>query len=255
LPRRLSSFDQRTSWLKSAGANEVIRLTPTHEFLSQTPEQFITAIVAQHHPQFIVEGGDFQFGKGRAGSIDTLRHLESKHGYRTIIVNEVEAPLADHSLVRVGSTMIRWLLERGRVSDAASLLGRPYEMIARVVKGDQRGRELGVPTANLEHGEYVLPADGIYSGSATGPDARSYPAAISIGTKPTFGELPRVCEAHLIGFDGSLDEYNWTIHLRFDRWLRDQLKFAGIEPLIAQLKRDIEVAQRFGMPAQCGAHA
>jgi riboflavin kinase/FMN adenylyltransferase len=238
---RISTFEQRAGWLTSpgVGADAVVRLEPTREFLLQSPEEFIAKVVAQCKPQFVVEGGDFRFGRARAGSIETLKAAQSQHGFRVIVVDEVEAAMADQSLVRVSSTMIRWLLMRGRVNDAMSLLGRPYEIVAKVSRGDQRGRELGFPTANLDHGDFVLPADGIYAGEATRPDGKRYAAAISVGTKPTFGENARVCEAHLLGFDGPMDEYGWTIQLRFERWLRDQLMYPSVEPLVEQLRRDV----------------
>jgi riboflavin kinase/FMN adenylyltransferase len=198
-----------------------------------------------------VEGSDFQFGRGRGGSIATLRVLESAHHYQTIVIEPVDAALSDQSLVRVSSSMIRWLLGHGRVRDAALLLGRPYELISKVVSGDKRGREIGMPTVNLAPNECLLPADGIYAGYAIvanhhsdagrrGNGEISYPAAISVGTKPTFGEHPRVCEAHLVGYDGPLDDYGWTLRLQFTDWIRDQLKYERVDLLIDQLKRDIE---------------
>ena len=123
---------------------------------------------------------------------------------------------------------------------AARRLGRTDEIGAEVVRGAGRGRDLVVSTANLNHGEYVLPADGIYCGSATAPDGRRYAAAISVGTKPTFGPNPRVCEAHVSDFAGRGGEYGWTIDLQFDDWLRDQLAFAHVDLLVQQLQLDIE---------------
>jgi riboflavin kinase/FMN adenylyltransferase len=251
---RLSTFQQRQAWLRELGADQVIRLSPTREFLSQTPEQFLDTVVREYQPQFIAEGRDFRFGRNRAGSIETLRVHESAHGFRTIVVDDVEAPLVDHSLVRGSSTMIRWLLQHGRVSDAAALLGRPYEIAGRVIRGDQRGRTLGVPTANLDHGDFILPADGIYSGFAQRPDGSCFSAAISVGTKPTFGSNPRVCEAHLIGFVGPLGEYEWPLRISFHRWLRDQLTYSSVEPLIDQLQRDIAAAHVVRRPLASLVH-
>ncbi|MCZ6544039.1 MAG: riboflavin kinase, partial [Planctomycetota bacterium] len=117
-----------------------------------------------------------------------------------------------------------------------------------VVQGDRRGGgTLGVPTANIEHGEYLLPAEGIYSGRAIGPDGRAYPAAISVGTKPTFGENACVCEVHLIGYQGKLDDYGWMIRLQFHDWIRDQIAYRRVESLVDQLHRDIESIQESGV--------
>ncbi len=240
-PARLSTFSQRARWLREIGANDVVRIEPTREFLQQSPEQFIAACVDRWHPTVIVEGADFHFGRGRAGTIATLRESELRFGYRTEIVDSVEVALADQSLVRVSSSLVRWLLAHGRVQDVATLLGRPYEVEARIERGDQRGRTIGFPTANLAGCEHILPADGIYAGIAERIDGHAWygPAAISIGTKPTFGKHPRTCEAHLLDYDGPVDDYGWTIRLRFTHWMRDQLKYDGVDALIAQLHRDI----------------
>lgn len=240
MPPRLSTAQQREGWLKQAGADECIVIRPTLEFLRQSPEQFIGGMARQFLPRYIVEGSDFRFGKGRAGSIDTLRQLEKEHAFTAVVVDSVQAALSDQSIVLVGSSLIRWLLNHGRTRDAWNLLGRPYELIAPVVKGEQRGRAIGVPTINLGDSECMLPADGIYSGEAARPDGTAYPAAISVGTKPTFGQHPRTCEAHLIGYDGPLNDYGWTVQLKFHDWLRDQLAYPTVELLVDQLKRDID---------------
>jgi riboflavin kinase / FMN adenylyltransferase len=276
VPPRLTTFAQRECWLREAGADEVVALHPTKELLSQTPEQFIASIVKQLSPSFVVEGPDFHFGKGRAGTIETLHQLGGKFGFRTIVIDPVETALSDQSIVRASSSMIRWLLTQGRVRDARMLLGRPYELVSTVVCGDKRGREIGVPTVNLAPTECMLPADGIYSGMAVversdvrgqmseirshassskgsernarltsdlRPLTSSFPAAISVGTKPTFGDHPRVCEAHLIGYSGPLDDYGWTLRLQFHDWLRDQVTYTSVDLLIDQLKRDIARAR------------
>jgi len=244
-PGRLTTFAERKRLLKETGADEVVALNPTPQFLNQQPEEFLTAVIDPYRPSVIVEGPDFHFGRRRAGSVRTLRELEHKHGYRTIVIDPVELALTDQSLVRVSSTVIRWLIERGRMRDVAVLLGRPYELIGPVVEGDRRGRAIGVPTANLDHVDHLLPGDGIYVGSGRLPDGRGYPAAISIGTKPTFGRHSRLCEAHLIGYDGPLDDYGWTLRLQITDWLRDQIRFPEVRQLSEQMQRDIARAEAF----------
>jgi riboflavin kinase/FMN adenylyltransferase len=242
-PGRLTSIAERTRLLDAAGADEVVVLEATRELLLQPPEAFIEAIVAPYRAGVIVEGPDFHFGRNRAGNVETLRELQARFGYHTIVIDPVEVALIDGTIVRVSSTMIRWLLEQGRVPDAARLLGRPFELVGPVVCGDRRGRSLGVPTANLDHRDLMLPGDGIYAGVARREEADHglewRPAAISIGTKPTFGDLPRVCEAHIIGHDGQIDEYDWTLRIRFTHWLRDQIRYPDADALTAQLGRDI----------------
>ncbi|MHC4947314.1 MAG: bifunctional riboflavin kinase/FMN adenylyltransferase [Planctomycetota bacterium] len=239
-PGRLTRFGRRVERLRAAGADEVVRLEPTDELLATEPRAFIEQVVAAHRPRVLVEGPDFRFGRGRAGSVAMLRDLEGPLGFRLEVIDPVEAEISGQLVVRVSSSMIRWLLDRGRVRDAGRLLGRPVELDGEVVPGDRRGRAIGVPTANLDTGDLHLPADGIYAGRAERPDGTVWPAAISVGTKPTFGDNPRVCEAHLIGYPGPLDDYGWTIRLELADWLRAQLAYRDVDALVEQLHRDID---------------
>jgi riboflavin kinase/FMN adenylyltransferase len=239
---RLSSYAQRKPWLSDAGADEVIRLEPSVELLGKSPEEFIAWLAAQHRPDVLVEGSDFRFGRSRSGSIGTLRDLADRHRFELLIIDDVDVVLTDRSIVRASSTLARWLIGHGRVSDAAELFGRPYEMIGTVVRGDQRGRALGFPTANLERTDQLLPADGIYAGEAQLPDGRRVRTPISVGTKPTFGEHRRACESHLIGVDLPLDHYGWTIAIRFERWIREQMVFSSPAALADQIARDVQRA-------------
>lgn len=242
--RGLSSPGQRRQWLEEAGVDDVRVLPTTLDLLNTEPEQFIRRLAQEVQPAWVVEGPDFRFGKGRSGSLSTLRALEGELGYRTIVVDEVEAVLRDQSIVRVSSSMIRTLLRLGRVEDAAILLGRPYALEATVVRGAQMGRTFDVPTANLDCPGYVLPADGVYGGTALMPDGASFAAAISVGNKPTFEGGHRLCEAHLLAFDGGENDYDWTIQLTFEQWLRDQLAFDDVDSLVRQMQCDIERARR-----------
>ncbi len=242
-PPRLTTFAQRERALKALGATDVVPLRPTPEFLQQSPEQFIEWCAANWHPSAIVEGPDFRFGRARAGSIETLRELEQRFGYRTIIVDPVDVSLTDQSLVRASSSLVRWLIAHGRIQDACRVLGRPYEIEATIAPGDKRGRILGFPTANLSMPEQLLPADGIYAGRALREGVGAWPAAISVGSKPTFGVNARTCEAHLLDYDGPVDDYGWHIRLNFTHWLRDQLMFPNVESLVAQMHRDLAQAR------------
>jgi len=257
VPPRLSTFSQREQWLRALGVSEVHRLEPTRDFLAQTPEAFLAAVIDRYRPKFIVEGPDFCFGRERSGDIGTLCKLGPSMGFEPLIVPPVEQALDDLTLVKVSSSTIRWLLSNGRVRDAARLLGRPYQLSGTVVQAEQRGRAIGFPTANLA-AEQELPADGVYAGVAILPDGRRYPAAISIGTKPTFhAQHQRTVEAHLLldpsttpvpGVPGSsttpvpsvLSEYGWPLALDFTAWLRDQARFASLPALIDQLHRDCD---------------
>ncbi len=242
-PARLSSRAQRERWLRESGCDEVRFLEPTRDFLAQSPEAFVDGIVESFRPVCIVEGRDFRFGRDRAGDLDRLRELGTSRGFTVIEVDEVHAPFEGEA-VAVHSGMIRSLIREGLVGRAAFLLQRAYAIEGTVVSGDRRGRELGYPTANVDHGEFLLPADGIYAGTACGPSGRLHRAAISVGTKPTFEETPRVCEVHLLDYDGPVEDYGWFISVRFEHWLRPQVAYEGIEPLLEQLRTDLEETRR-----------
>lgn len=254
-PPRLTSFDERAALLREAGADDVIQLNPTQDLLDLTPEAFIDRLVADHAPIAIVEGPDFCFGRRRSGTLDTLRALGTIHHFTTDVVDPVEVALNDHTIVRASSSITRWLLSHGRVADAAAVLGRPYTLTATVVQGDRRGRTIGFPTTNLNT-DQLLPADAVYACRATLPTGTTHPAALSIGTKPTFNGTTRTAEAHIIlsassrssepSRSGStswsplpnLPEYNWTLKLDVLAWLRDQVRFHSLDALRDQLHRD-----------------
>lgn len=253
-PARLGTLEQRTDGLKAVGADVVERLDPAGGVLGRTASDFVDWFVERFAPTVVVEGADFRFGRDRGGSVETLADLGRSRGFRTRIVEPVVQSITNHQLVPVSSTRIRSLLSLGRVRDAASLLGRSWELVGRVVPGDQRGRTIDVPTANLDHGDRLLPADGVYAGLATDPEGRWHPAAVSVGRKPTFGgRTPRVCEVHLVDWRGDVDEYGWTMRLQLTDWLRGTMRFGGPGPLVAQLRRDIDRARILMTPGRATA--
>jgi riboflavin kinase/FMN adenylyltransferase len=246
-PPRLTTFDRRAELLRELGADEVTRLEPKPELLSQSPEAFIQSLVAQYHPSFFIEGDDFRFGQGRAGDVQTLAALGRAHNFKVEVPKPIEVSLSDHLTVRASSSIIRWLLSQGRVRDAALVLTRPYELPGTVVKGDQVGRTLGFPTTNLET-PCLLPADGIYAATAQLPGGTTA-AAVNIGTRPTFNGKGRRAEAHLMPLPGAsplpqLPDYNWPMTLRFQAWLRDDARFESVESLVAQIRRDCDRVNR-----------
>lgn len=240
-PVSIMPFEHRAELLRSLGADEVVAIEPTPELLSQTPEAFIRGVKERYGVRAIVEGSDFRFGKGREGDTDTLRRLGDSHGFETVVVGPVAATMSDLSLAKVSSTLIRWLLERGRVRDAAACLGRPHEIEGFVVRGAQRGRTLGMHTANLDS-PCMAPMDGVYAAFAERPDGSVHPAALSVGTNPQFGGAVRTVEAHLLGWNGALDDYGWRLRLRLIAWLRGQQRFESVDALVAQMRRDCDRA-------------
>ncbi len=241
---RLTPSAERAELLRSTcGVDEVIELQPTPELLGRTPEGFIADLRARVPFDAVVEGPDFRFGKARAGSLDTLRELGAKFGFRVIEAPPFSVDLTDGTRVEARSSVARQLLAAGRVADAARVFGRPYELRCHTTRGDQRGRTIGWPTMNLDSHGRILPADGVYTGGATLPNGQRAVAAISVGTKPTFGESARTCEATLLRHDGRpldlpLDWYGFELHLRFGSWIRGQEKFASLDALLAQMERD-----------------
>ena len=238
-PPRLTTAAGRRSLLEEAGVDEVIEMAPTPERLGQSPDEFIAWVVAEFAPSLIIEGADFRFGRNREGSIDLLRDRGRALGFDVVVVDPVTVDVPGTGVVEVHSGRIREQLLAGRVHDAALLLGRPWSLHGTVVQGDQRGRDLDMPTANLDHGSVMLPRDGIYAGMAILPGGEMRMGAISVGVKPTFDEVPRVCEVHVLDHDGALDDYGWPLEIRFEHWLREQVAYDSVEALLEQLQQDI----------------
>lgn len=249
-PPHLGTIDQRIAALKDAGADDVVVLKPTKELLSHEAPQFIAGLIDEHHAVGFVEGEDFRFGAKRSGDMTMLAQMGEQQSFAVKALPRVETPLSDHSIAPISSSLIRWLVGRGRVEDASACMGRPFELQGKIVQGEQRGRTIGVPTANLDpdtwHG-LITPMDGVYAGTVTlnpenGHDNTPHPAAISVGVKPTFGQDQLNIEAHLIDYktDDPNALYGTPATFRFARWVRDQYPFPGVDALTEQLHRDID---------------
>ncbi len=247
-PPRLTTFPRRTELLTALSADEVLPLTPTPELLALSPAAFLERVIHDHNATVFVEGRDFRFGAGRSGDVATLCAQAQRLGASAEIVDPVRVALTDQSVCVASSTMVRWLLERGRVRDAAAVLGRPPELSGAVVRGDRRGRTIGFPTANIDP-DTALPGDGVYAAMATLDDGRRFPAAVNIGSRPTFDGVDRRAEAHLLDVPGAgepwapipgLDEYDWSVRLELLAWVRDQIRFDSVEQLCDQLMRDCQ---------------
>lgn len=246
VPAEIEPWETRVRRLTAAGADRVERLGPTPEMLGRTPEAFVDWLVETHRPTHLVEGPDFHFGKGRAGTVETLRELCAARGMAVEIVPPVVVTLRDQSEVVASSTLVRWLLAHGRVRDAAFVLGRPHELTGTVVPGDRLGRTIGVPTANLETA-CLRPGDGVYAGVGVLPDGSEAIAAIHAGPRPAVGSTEPRVEAHLLDPDGGawnppagLPESGWPCTLRLIGRVRDLVRVDGLAALKAQIARDCE---------------
>lgn len=237
-PDSLTSLERRLELLRAAGVDDVLVINFTLELASRTPAEFADQVlVGQLEAAEVVVGQNFRFGHRRAGDVDVLRALGEERGFGVTV-----APLFEFDGEPVSSSRIRELIRLKYVEDAARILGRSPELEGEVVRGDGRGRELGVPTANLGlSGRYVLPAEGVYAGDVVLADGRTFRSAISIGTNPTFdGEREVRVEAHLLHFDEDL--YGQHIRVEFRRFLRGQMRFGNLDDLIVQMREDIAAA-------------
>lgn len=236
-PTPILSDSQKIELLAGAGVSRVVVL-PFDEALSALSHQdFSQAVLAEGlSTSVVLVGADFRYGHGGAGDIETLRAEGNHWGFRV----EVVADVCEAEGERVSSTMIRRLLEEGKVSTVHHLLERYHSVRGEVGHGFERGRVLGYPTANLrENIEGLLPADGVYATRVV-HRGTTYPAATSLGVNPTFGDVnERTLESHLI--DVTLDLYGDTVSVEFVEFIRGMRKFASPEALAQQMAADEEV--------------
>lgn len=238
-PKLLTDHAQRRELLEETGVDAAVVL-PFDEAQSQESAlSFIERVlVTCLSTKLIVVGADFHFGHNREGNVDLLREVGAAYGFE--VAPLVLMPRPDGVDEPVSSTAIRRALAGGNVALAAAMLSRPFEARGRVVTGDQRGRLLGFPTANVEVPNRVcVPADGVYAGWYERPNGEVHPCAINLGRRPTFYEHAdsSLLEAHLLDFDGDL--YGEDAKVRFIDFLRSERKFDGIDALITQLQADI----------------
>ena len=235
VPRSLVSNRQKRELLGAAGVAATLMLTFDDELRSLTPAQFVDRIlVGALHARVVFVGDDFRFGVRGSGTVDTLRELGAERGLEVVSIDDVRLGGGR----RASSTWIRELLEAGDVARAGELLGREPAVRGIVVHGEQRGRELGFPTANLApDSEGYVPADGVYAARVLVGDT-TYPAAVSVGHNPTFEGVPeKQVEAHLL--DVSMDLYGQELTVMFVDWVRGNVAFEGIDALIEHIRADV----------------
>ena len=245
-PPTLSDIDERVDLLREAGVDDVLVVPFTREIAEWAPERFVEEIlVGSLHAGAVVVGANFRFGRRAAGDVATLRELGAVHGF------EIEGIALDGGPQVWSSTYIRTCLAAGDVEGAAEALGRPVSVRGVVQRGDQRGRELGYPTANVPTRTTAVPADGVYAGwlrvlEPPDPDRGSgepMPAAISVGVNPTFaGERNRRVEAYVLDRD-DLELYDREVEVVFVKRIRGMLRFDSAEALVAAMGDDIEQAR------------
>jgi riboflavin kinase/FMN adenylyltransferase len=239
-PTMLTTLADRVELLKIHGADRVAVLKFTSDFASMSPADFVKNIlIDQLQTSTVIVGKNFTYGYKAAGNVDSLVESGALHGF-TVVVEDLNIGEGEV----ISSSRIRNLVTDGKVEDARLLLGRPHRLDGIVIHGEKRGREIGYPTANLGNIQgQTIPADGIYAGWLT-VGINHWPAAISIGTNPTFaGERGRSVEAYALDQEG-LELYDKNASIEFGWFLRPTLKFDGLEPLLKQMKIDCDQARK-----------
>lgn len=254
-PQTLTGLDHRVELMASAGLDAVLVMEFTHELATWSPERFVEEVLVDRlHACAVVVGHDIRFGHRNAGDLQTMRELGEKHRFDVELLDDLTGPAGESAGTdsrRWSSSWARELISVGEVGHAADVLGRPHRVVGEVVHGDHRGRELGYPTANLAPDSVgMVPADGVYAGwmlrfdVPDDPDdpqmhERFLPAAISIGTNPTFDGTARRVEAYVLDRT-DLDLYGERVALEFVTRLRETLRFDDVPALVEQMARDVE---------------
>ena len=269
-PPLLTGIDDRLLLLERTGLDAVLLLEYTLDFAHQSPEEFVRRyLVRGLGARTVVVGRDVRFGWANAGDLTTMTELGEKYGFDVDLIDDLAAEpepavlrarneqeerlrlVADPLHRRWSSTWVRELLRDGRVADAAAVLGRAHRVRGVVVHGDARGRELGYPTANLAPGATgMVPADGVYAGwlrrldppAGLGADDAMLPAAISVGTNPTFDGVARRVEAYVLDRT-DLDLYGEEVAFEFVARLRPTVRFDAVDDLIATMRDDVDRAR------------
>lgn len=238
-PKLLMTLARRAQTLADQGVDLVVVVPFDDDLRHLSPEGFVDHVLVEPlQATRVVVGGNFRFGHRAAGDVSTLNDLGPTRGFTAEAVTLLEL-----DGVVISSTAIRGAIDEGDVEYAARLLGRPPAVDGVVVRGDQRGKGLGYPTANLQIGRRAaVPATGIYAGAFTTTDGTAHLCVTNVGVNPTFGGQELRVEAHLLQFDGDL--YGVEAQVDFRHRLRAEEKFDSVEELVAQIDRDAAEARR-----------
>ncbi|MFJ4780428.1 bifunctional riboflavin kinase/FAD synthetase [Streptomyces sp. NPDC088762] len=241
-PPILAPYDRRADLMSGLGVDALLILPFTAEFSQLSPADFIVKVLVDKlHAKAVIEGPNFRFGHRAAGNVDFLRELGSTYDYEVEVVDLVERGTAGGG-VPFSSTLARKLVAEGDMEGAAEILGRPHRVEGVVVRGAQRGRELGYPTANVETQPHTaIPADGVYAGWLTAGGERM-PAAISVGTNVQFDATERTVEAYAIDRIG-LDLYGMHVAVDFLAYVRGMAKFESLDGLLEAIADDVKRAR------------
>ena len=246
-PEIIAPGPLRDELLEAAGVDGLLVLPFTAEFaLTSAVDYIVDTFVTGLQVEALVVGADTKgFGAGYTGDVDLIRELGAEHGFDVVVIED------QGDGERWSSSAVRTHLAAGEVAEATAILGRPHRVVGAVVHGFHRGRELGYPTANLAPDSLgLVPSDGVYAGWLTrldlpeGSDERRLPAAISVGTNPTFDQQVRVVEAYVLDRT-DLDLYGEQVAVDFVEHVRPTLKFDSIDELLVAMARDVDRTREF----------
>jgi len=235
-PFRLTTLEQRERLFAEAGADAMLVFTFDAALAAKSAEDFAAILVRDIGAAAVVTGQDFTFGKGRSGNVTTLAQLGAALG----MIAETVGPVGLDG-APVSSSRIREALQAGDCTTAAHLLTRPFAIQGTVIDGDKLGRTIGYPTANIALGPYLRPRYGIYAVRGHLPDGRLLDGVANLGIRPTFDPPKELLEPYFFDFNESL--YGQVIEVELIHFLRDEMKFDAIEPLVAQIAKDCDDAR------------
>ncbi len=252
-PRILTPLALKKCLLVELGVDCLFVLKSTLELLSLPPADFVEQFIVKNiQPGVVVEGESFNFGSGRTGGIHTLQKLGAEKGFEVSVIKAKGVKLPAGQAVKISSTIIRDMVTKGKVADAAILLGRSYRLIGEVIAGWGKGKQLGFPTLNLEKPQQLVPAEGVYAGFVEIGSSEEEvcaakekkPAAFSIGQTETYGsDYPLAIEAHILTDDVENLSGKW-LAMDFIERIREQIKFDSEKELAKQIAKDCEKIRR-----------
>jgi riboflavin kinase / FMN adenylyltransferase len=235
-PARLTNLRERVRALQGQGLDALVLLRFNEALRAMSGHDFLTLLTTQLAVRAVVVGHDFRFGRGGEANAGFLQEAGSRLGFEVRVIEPVAV-----AGERVSSSALRAALAAGDFARATGMLGRPYSMRGRVVTGQQLGRQLGFPTANIRLGRRVSPLHGIYAVRVNGVGERPWPAVASLGTRPTVGGVEPLLEVFLLDYSGNL--YGRELEVEFVAHLREEQRFDSMELMVAQMHRDVELAR------------
>jgi riboflavin kinase/FMN adenylyltransferase len=246
-PAILTSLDRKAELVAELGVDAMCVLPFTPDFMRLPPETFTHTVLVEHlHAAQVVVGQNFTYGFKAGGTVETLVSEGRRFGFAVegVALDSVGEDVPDDGNVTISSTYIRACVAAGDMASAARALGRPHRVDGVVVRGDRRGRDMGYPTANVESPPFTaIPADGVYAGHLVTRDPRSgasrerFPAAISVGTNPTFQGSLRTVEAYVLDYEGDL--YGEYVGVEFAQRLRPMAAFPDVAALLRAMDKDV----------------